>query len=277
MDADSPDTRVPAPDPRPIAWVDGRVVPASEATIPLLDEGFLRGDAVFEAILVRAGRTYALQPHLARLERSAAAVELVVPAVRPVVADLLAAWGERDGVLRLIVTRGGNVRGILAAVRWPSAISLAVVETPWRTPLTGVKTLSYAANQWALRQARSREADDALIVDAGQVLELPTGTLCLVKDSRITTPDPARLPILDSVTLRSLTEVVDVERVVPRLEDVRDADELFVLSATRPVLPVHAVVIDDSDQVEFEAPGTVTARVARRFAEHLAGRLDPLP
>lgn len=262
---------------RPLAWVDGRVLPAAEATVPLLDDGFLRGDAVFEAVLVRSGRTFALEPHLRRLRRSGEAVDLPVPSVRQVVTDLLAGWGEKDGSLRLVVTRGGNVRGIIGATAWPASLSLAVVDMPWRTVLTGVKTLSYAANQWAVRRARSLEADDALVVDGDTVLELPTGTLCLVEDGRISTPDAARLPILDSVTLRSLSEVVAIEPVVATLDDVLGADELFVVSATRPVLPVDGVTVDGARDVEFPAPGSVTDGVRSAFAAHVAAHLDPLP
>jgi branched-chain amino acid aminotransferase len=268
----------PAPGlPRPIAWVDGRIVPASEATVPLTDEGFLRGDAVFEAVLVRGGRTHALEPHLTRMRRSAKTLELRLPVLRQVVADLLAAWGERDGALRLIVTRGGTVRGILGAVAWPDSISLAVVETPWRTALSGVKTLSYAANQWVLRTARACDADDGLIVDDGRVLELPTGAVVLVQDGQVSSPDPAQLPILDSVTVRSLAEVVDVARTTPDLDDLRRVDEVFVVSATRPVLPVHAVLLPDGSELELPAPGPVTDRIRARFAEHIAATLDPRP
>jgi branched-subunit amino acid aminotransferase/4-amino-4-deoxychorismate lyase len=194
--------------------------------------------------------------------------------LRQVVTDLLAAWGERDGALRLIVTRGGTIRGILGAVSWPETISLAVVETPWRTAISGVKTLSYAANQWAVRAAKGRGADDALIVDGGVVHELPTGSICLVHDGVVSSPDPARLPILDSVTVRSLGEVVEVVRTVPSLDDVRRADEVFVLSATRPILPVHAVLLTDGSEVEYPAPGVVTADLEARFQAHIDAHLD---
>lgn len=257
-----------------IAWADGRVLPAADATVPLTDEGFLRGDAVFEAMLVRNGRTHALEPHLARMARSAKALDLPLPPVRQAVADLLAAWGERDGVLRLIVTRGGAVRGILGTASWPPSISLAVVDVPWRTAISGVKTLSYAANQWVLRQARARDADDALIVTDGRVQELPNGALLLVHDGRVSTPDPARLPILDSMTVRALAEVVEIERTVPDLDDLRTADEVFVVSATRPVLPIHAVLLADDDEVEFPAPGPVTAGLQAAFDAHIQANLD---
>lgn len=254
---------------KPIAWADGRIVPADQATVPLLDDGFLRGDAVFDAVLVRGGRTHALDAHLERLRRSGAAVGLRVPPMRQVVGDLLAAWGERDGALRLIVTRGGAVRGIASEPVWPSSMALGTVEMPWRSALSGVKTVSYAANQWALRQAVRAHADDALIVDDDTLLELPTGAVLLVADGVVRTPDPQRLPILDSITVREVGEVVDVERAVLPVSALDDADEVFVVSATRPVLPVHAV-----DDREFAAPGPVTTSIRQRFDEHIARTLD---
>ncbi len=259
-----------------IAWADGRVLPAAEATIPLTDDGVLRGDAVFESVLVRRGHTHALEPHLERMQRSAAALDLALPDVREVVTDLLLAWGERDGAVKIVVTRGGTVRGLLTAVSWPESLALAVVEAPWRTPISGVKTLSYAANQWAVRQAQARDADDALIVEEGRVLELPTGAVCLVRDGHVVSPDPARLPILDSVTVACLVEVAGVELATPDLDDLRAADEVFVVSATRPTLPVHAVLIGD-EELELPAPGPVTAHIAATFEEHIEATLDPLP
>lgn len=259
-----------------IAWADGRVLPAAEATIPLTDEGVLRGDAVFEAVLVRSGRTHALEGHIARLERSAATLDLELPDVRDVVTDLLLAWGERDGALKVVVTRGGTVRGLLTPVSWPDTLSLAVVEAPWRSPISGAKTLSYAVNQWAIRQARARDADDALIVDEGRVLELPTGAVCLVRDGRIVSPDPGRLPILDSITVGCLVDAVGVELGVPDVDDLRAAEEVFVVSATRPTLPVHVVLVGEEER-ELPAPGPVTARVRSAFEEHIAATLDPLP
>jgi branched-chain amino acid aminotransferase len=261
----------------PLAWSDGRILPAADATVPLLDDGFLRGDTVFEAILVRRGQTHALGDHLARMTRSAAVLDLSLPELRPVVAELLAAWGERDGVVRLYVTRGGAVRGLIGAMSWPPSIALAAVTIPWRTALSGVKSVSYAANQWALRQAVAAGADDALIVDHDLVHELPTGAVCLVRDGVLACPDPDRLPILDSVTVRHLGAVVDLQRTLFGLDDVRAADEVFVLSATRPVLPVHAVLLGPDERRDLPAPGPVTARVATAFADHIAATLDPRP
>ncbi len=258
--------------PRPIAWVDGRVLPASEATVPLLDDGFLRGDAVFDAVLVRHGRTHALDAHLARLRRSAKAMGIRLPVLRRAIVDLLAAWGDQDGSIKLIVTRSGLVRGIASAPAWPDTVSLVTVEMPWRSAIAGVKTVSYAANEWAGRRAVEQHADDALIVDDGVLMELPHGAVCLVQDGRVRSPDPARHPILDSVTVAELARVTEVELATLTLDDLDRAEEVFVVSATRPVLPVHAV-----GEREYPAPGPVTTELRERFAAHIEATLDPLP
>lgn len=251
--------------------MDGRVVPATEATVPLLDDGFLRGDAVFDVALVRGGRTHALDDHLARLRRSARELGIRVPVVRQVATDLLAAWGDRDGALRIVVTRGGVVRGVLQQVTWPTTMALHPIEVPWRSPLTGVKTLSYAANAWATRQAKDAHADDAVIVEDGVVLEAPTAAVAWVQDGTILAPDPDVLPILDSITLDRFRQAVDVEVGVHQLDELLAADEVFLLSATRPVLPVHAI-----DDVTFPAPGPVTSHARDAFDAHITSTLDPL-
>lgn len=269
----------PGPGPGPLAWADGRVLPADQATVRLTDDGFLRGDAVFEAVHVRGGRTHALERHLARLHRSAAAVELPIDdaEVREAIEQLRRSWGTKDGSIKVIVTRGGALRGLIGPTPWPPSISLGIVEMPWRTALSGVKTLSYAANQWALRQARTLGADDALIVDDGIVHELPTGAVVLIAGGICSTPDPDRLPILASVSVAALREVVEVRASEPSLDDLLAADEVLVLSATRPGLPVHALLLADGRRIELPAPGPVSDRLRRTLDDHIARTLDPAP
>jgi branched-subunit amino acid aminotransferase/4-amino-4-deoxychorismate lyase len=151
------------------------------------------------------------------------------------------------------------------------------VEMPWRSAVSGVKTLSYAANQWAVRQARQAGADDAIIVDGDVVQELPTGALILVRDGTLTTPDAETLPILRSVTVAALREITEVAGTQPTVADLASADELFVVSATRPGLPVHALVLPDGTRVSYPAPGPVTQDVRARFGAHLDATLDPPP
>ena len=95
-----------------LASVDGEIMPSAEATIPATDEGLLRGDGAFEMIRVYEGRPFALEDHLARLERSARNLRLPIDleAVRADAHRLLAAAGPGPAheSLRIVLTRGGR-------------------------------------------------------------------------------------------------------------------------------------------------------------------------
>src|SRR3954463_9209160 len=93
--------------------IDGRGAPAEELTIPVTDEGLLRGDGVFEVIRVYDGTAFALTDHLDRLERSGANLRLPVvfrAELEAEIPELLEARGGAafDGVLRIVITRGGH-------------------------------------------------------------------------------------------------------------------------------------------------------------------------
>jgi branched-subunit amino acid aminotransferase/4-amino-4-deoxychorismate lyase len=259
--------------PTPLAWADGRVLPADRATVPFLDDGFQRGDAIFETMLVRRGRTHASEAHLERLRQSGKITGIRVPSMLGVIRDLLAAWGEHDGALKVIVSRTGLLRGLLVPRRETHPMNLVALLVPWQTAISGSKTLSYGPNQWCTHEAQRRDADDALIVDEeGRVLELPTAALCIATAGHFLTPDSDQLPILDSVTVRTFGEIRSVERTILTLDEVLSADEVFVLSATRLGVPVRSI-----DEKEWDAPGPIAKMVAADLADHVDEHLDPLP
>src|SRR3954451_3781000 len=97
-----------------LACLDGRMLPAAEASIPVTDDGLLRGDGVFEVVRIYDGRPFALPDHLDRIEHSAANLRLGYEVPRPEleaeIPQLLDARGGAafDGVLRIVLTRGGR-------------------------------------------------------------------------------------------------------------------------------------------------------------------------
>jgi len=101
------------------------------------------------------------------------------------------------------------------------------------------------------------------------VLELPNAALVVVDAGRLRTPDPEQLPILRSVSMEVLREVVDVEPAALTLEDVRAADELLVLSSELPLVPVHAL-----DDVDLPAPGPIGEQLHTALLAHLDATLD---
>ena len=248
-----------------LASVDGSITPTAEATIPLADDGLYRGDGVFEVIRLYAGRPFALEEHLDRLEQSAAAIELTVarePLEREI-AQLLERFGEGEAQLRLVITRGG--RRIAVTEPLPDkgeTASLASVAYAPTIILTGVKSLSYGANMQATRIAQAAGADEALLVRPdGVVLEAPTSTIFwATADGRLRTP-ALDAGILDSITRRRIVETLDVEQGSYPLEDLLGAGEAFLASTVREVQPVTKV-----DAVTFDAaPGELTARAREAF------------
>lgn len=227
-----------------LASVDGAISPTAEAQISVADDGVLRGDGVFEMIRLYAGRPFALGEHLDRLERSAAAIELDVDrqALEREIAALLEAFGDDDAALRIVLTRGG--RRIVLTERlpeWPDSAHVATVTYSPTEILTGVKSISYAANMQATRIAAARGADEAILVRPdGIVLEAPTSAIFWVSEGELRTP-ALDTGILDSITRDRILAALDVAEGDYDADDLRGAEEAFLASTTREVQPVSAV------------------------------------
>jgi branched-chain amino acid aminotransferase len=250
-----------------LACIDGTVGPAEQATIPATDEGLLRGDGAFEVLRLYRGRPFALEDHLRRLERSSVNLRLPadVAALGHEVEVLLAEAGPVDGLLRLVVTRGGRRLALIEPLPpLPERVRLGYVTyTPTRV-LEGVKSLSYAANMLAMRLAQERGFDDALLVTPhGRVLEGPTSSFFWVSQGRLRTP-PLSERILGSITRGRLLDLVEVAEEPCTREDAAAAEEAFVVSTVREVMPVSGI-----EEVDLPAPGPVTAEAARRLRERI--------
>ena len=237
-----------------LAILDGQVMPAGEATIPVTDDGLLRGDGVFEVVrALRRPAVRARRPPRAHgaLGAPTCACELDLDAV---------ARGRRgaargrpapgDASLRVLVTRGGRRIGLVeaAAASCAPSLALATVEYVPTRVLDGIKSLSYAREHARRRGSRrGAGADEALLVTPhGRVLEAPTSSFFFVagrRDARARRRSSDH--ILDSITRRHAARRSSSveERPVTR-DDLRGAREAFLASTTREVQPVRA--IDDA-------------------------------
>ena len=240
-----------------------------------LDLALVRGDAVFEALRVYAGRPFRLREHLDRLAASAAALELPLPGgLEELAIRAVAEAGNGDAVLRLICTRGREEppaapdgpaagdggpaafaictelpasfeddrrRGLRLVLLTTAADPLVRAASPWLLP--GVKSISYATNMAAQRAARARGADDAVLVGlGGELLEAPTANLWWRSGQTLFTPS-LDLGILAGITRAVLCDLapglgLKVLAGVFTAEDVGAADEAFLSSSTREVMPV---------------------------------------
>jgi branched-chain amino acid aminotransferase len=240
-----------------LASVDGAIGPAEQATIPVSDDGLLRGDGAFEVMRLYGGTPFALDEHFARLGRSCAGLRLDadLEALRGEAEALLEQAGPVEGLLRLVVTRAGRRIAIVEPLprHAPIARVLTVRYAPNRV-LDGLKTLSYAGNMLARRLATEQGYDEALLVTPhGRVLEGPTWTFFWVRDGRLLTP-PLEDRILGSITRARILAVTDAREEPTTLEDLRGAEEAFIASTVREVLPIASI----DDLTLPAAPGPVT-------------------
>ena len=272
-----------------------RFVDPDEFHVGVRDLGITRGDGIFETIGAVSGTPQALEAHLRRFARSASALDLPEPdtgawrAAIAAVADALA--GHSEAAIKTIYTRGieghgrptGWVHGVastdftaarrdgLRVVTLDRGYRHDVASTsPWL--LQGAKTLSYAVNSAALREAQRRGADDVIFVSSdGVVLEGPTSTVVLLREGQLVTPGPG-LPVLDGTTQDSLFAFA-AQRGIPTalelttIEHLHSASAVWLVSSVRHAAPVTAV-----DGVLRAIPRAAEAELTAQFNRYLAAR-----
>jgi branched-chain amino acid aminotransferase len=227
--------------------LDGRLMRAAEATIPVTDEAVIRGDGAFDAFPVHDRRPFARAAHLDRLERSCAALLLPCPReqLEGDIDLLLTEAPPGDAVVRVILTRGGRRLCLLESPGDPAELTRPIRVLPVTYDptvlLNGVKSLSYAANMLAERRATAAGYDEALLIRSDQtVLEGPTCSIFWVSEGRLRTPALVT-GILASITRRVILEGMDVEEGTFALDDLLAAEEAFLASSGRYAQPVAAV------------------------------------
>jgi 4-amino-4-deoxychorismate lyase len=265
-----------ASEPGVVVTLDGEL---HDPAAPLLfadDLAAVRGDGIFETLLVRDGRPCLLEAHLGRLTQSARMSDLPAPDLprwRAAVAAGVARWtadGGGEGVLRLVYSRGreggslptafatiGELPTRVAAARRKGVAALTLsrglpaegtADMPWL--LAGAKTLSYAVNMAALRHAERHGAGDVIFVGSdGYILEGPRSTVVIATEldgaPALLTPPPW-YPILRGTTQQALFEVArnkgyDCDYRALRPADLVAAQGVWLVSSITLAARVHTL------------------------------------
>ncbi|GGL23225.1 aminotransferase class IV family protein [Phycicoccus endophyticus] len=274
-------------------WVDGARVAPDEPALSALDHGVTVGDGVFETAKVDGGEAFALSRHLARLDRSMAGLGL--PAadhdrVREGIAAVLAGEPIPFGRLRWTVTAGRGPLGsdrqasrltyvVTAVAHDPPPPSGAAVTVPWvrneRSATAGLKTTSYAENVVALARAHEQGALEALFANTRGELCEGTGSNVFVVTGGVLRTPPVESGCLAGITRELVlqwcrAEALEVREETLPLEVLAQAEEVFLTSSVKDVLPVSVL-----DGRELAAPGPVTTAVREIWATHAARTVDP--
>lgn len=276
-------------------YIDGQLLPASQAKVSVFDHGLLYGDGIFEGIRFYNGRVFRLEQHIRRLYDCARAILLKIPLTpEEMIAATCAtvqANGLRDGYIRLVITRGVGPMG-LSPFKCPTpsviiiadAISLYSEES-YRTGLTmatvatrrpshdilspQVKSLNYLNNIMAKVEALQAGAEEGLMLnDVGLVAECTGDNIFIVRDGAISTP-PLTAGALDGITRGTVFDIAQ-ELGIPIRErdfsrhDVFIADECFLTGTAAEVI---AAVKLDGREIASGKPGAITQQIIARFRE----------
>jgi branched-chain amino acid aminotransferase len=287
------------------ASVDGVVTSLAEARVPIMDRGFLYGDSIYEVFRTYRGVPLFYEEHWRRLENSASLIgmaigysaDAVFAEIRRAVDASGASAARRDVYVRFVVTRGEGALDLLPSADEKTRLVIIVKEVPqWRASLydpgahvaivstrrnpgealdPNIKGGNYLNNVLAVIEANQKGADDCLMLnDAGLVTEASNSNIFFVLDGRLVTPSQV------AANLRGLTKAAIHEACVndglstAEVEissaDAARASECFLSSATREVMPVRRLTLEDGRAVELPAGGgELTRRVRALYRAHV--------
>jgi D-alanine transaminase len=276
-----------------VACVNGQFMPLAEATVSVEDRGFQFGDGVYEVIRTYRGRPFELEAHLARLERSAQALDLPQPYSRSEWTQYVLEGIKRaaypESKIYLQITRGVAPRDhafpvnatatIVMTIREFHALSQQVQDTGvWamviddiRWGRCDIKSVNLLANVLARQQAKQARMFEAILVKDGRVTEGAVSNVMAVKGGSVITAPEGPL-ILSGITRAVVLELARKdgipvqERAIPQT-DLFGLDELFLTGTTVEVVSV--VKIDDK-VVGTGRPGPITQRLAT-LLRHVTG------
>jgi len=274
-----------------IVYLKGQFMPSQEAMISPFDRGFLFGDSVYEVVPYFRGIGFRLQEHITRLEHSLRAVRIQAHTDWAAVMDeLVARNGGGNLSVYLQVTRGDSgsrshsydaslkptVFACCAQVRDFAAVPAeevqevsAIVTADLRWHRCDIKSTGLLPNILVLQQARDHHADEALLLRDGVLTEGTSCNLFVVRQGVIYTPKRSS-EILGGITRELVLGLADVNGMQYQEVDIdydtlMNADEVWISSSTRGVLPVTRV---DDSPIGDGKKGPVWARMFELLARY---------
>jgi branched-chain amino acid aminotransferase len=276
-----------------LVWLNGELVPKSQAKVSVYDHGLLYGDGVFEGIRAYDGRVFMLGEHLDRLYESAKAIWLTVPLTKRQLQDAilqtLRANRLRDAYIRVVVTRGVGDLGLdprkcsqpnviiitdhielFPDELYRQGIEMVTVSVRRNVPQAlnpNIKSLNYLNNILAKIEAINAGKPEALMLTVdGYVAEGTGENIFIVKRGELFTP-PAYMGILNGITRQVVMALardagIAVRESVLTLHDVYTADECFLTGTGAEIVPVVKL---DGRPIGDGVPGPITQTLIQKF------------
>jgi D-alanine transaminase len=276
-------------------YLNGEWMPIEQAKIPALDRGFIFGDGVYEVIPSYSGHPFRLREHLLRLQSSLDAVRIVNPYSLDrwdrLIREIVARNPWEDQGVYLQVTRGVAPRdhafpkGVKPTVfmmanpltmpaqsqRERGVAAVTVADNRWMR--CDIKSVSLLANCLLRQAAVDQGAVEAVLLREGMLTEGSASNIFAVKNGVILTPPKTNF-ILPGITYDVVVELAQANRLPLEIRpvseaEVRGADELWLTSSTKEVLPIST--LDGKAVGHGESagkPGPVAARMYQLYQDY---------
>jgi len=274
--------------PPGIAYMDGQYLPMREAKLSVLDYGFLHSDATYDVVHVWKGAFFRLSDHLDRFTRGMAALHMSIPYGKAEMSEILhncvALSGLENAYVEFICTRGTSPdfsrdprdaenRFIAFAIPFGSVANKEQMESGLHMAVTDILRIPPASvdptvknYHWldmvkALYAAYERGADTAVLIDAdGHVSEGPGFNIFAVRNGIVTTPG---LGVLLGITRQTIFDIcarmgMQCRAQPVAIEDLKQADEVFVTSTAGGVMPVSRI---DEQPIGSGGVGRISQRI----------------
>ena len=248
-----------------IVYLNGQYLPVEEATISVMDRGFLFGDGVYEVVPVLGNKLLRLDEHLSRLQNSLSRISCSNPYSDDewlvIFSDLLEKNTGEDRAIYLQISRGTYPKRDLSInVNIPPTIFVMVLHvTPpdievvsagisvitvedFRWNACDIKSTSLVANVMLKQQAAGASVEDAILIKNGIVTEGTASNVFIVKDGVLITPPTGR-QLLPGITRDLVIEIVKNNTILVEEREIKEAelyeaDEIWMTSSTREIAPV---------------------------------------
>lgn len=274
-----------------LVYLNGKYLPLNEAKVSVLDRGFIFGDGVYEVIPSYGSKALRFEHHMQRLQNSLDAVRITNPLSneqwQKILDKLIAATDSQDQYIYLHITRGVASRDhrfpddttptvfVMSSVLHPVDSELlktgitAVTLDDIRWQHCNIKAIALLPNILLRQQAVDKDATEAILIRDGNMTEGAASNVFIVNNGVIKTPpkDNKLLPGItrDLVVELAHTHKIPVEEVVISEKEFLEADEIWLTSSTKEILPVTKI---NDQQVGNGKPGSVWQDMYQKYQDY---------
>ena len=297
------------PNPNLKVWLDGKLVPAPQASINVFDHGLLYGDGIFEGIRIYNGKIFERIAHIRRFFDSAKALRLELPYTYRQVSDILdeamqangLAGAGKEGYIRMVATRGVGVLGISPFRTWkPSLVVIASTISMYPKEMyekgmpvitssvtrnhpnampPRIKSLNYLNNILGKIEAYDAGAGEAIMLNhMGFVAEATGDNVFIVRNGQLQTPHTAS-GLLEGITRATVIRLareqgIEVAEKILERVDLYCCDEMFLTGSGAEIIPVTTI---DKRAVGHGVVGPMTKQLMATYSRHVREAADIRP